>query len=244
MSIVTDPVILDRTGQDISAKLQRIADAINGGTIDPLTVTVNGTYIPSGETIGYSPVTVNVSEGGNAYAGVSSPDESIGQNGAYYFELADVGSGLRSELNYSANTGVAGWEFTANEDITVIGARGLARSSYVGVIKLSDISGTVLAEKSISLVANTWVSVDFDNPVSLTAGNNYIIMLFGDSGTLKYTHNPIVASQITYVQARYGNLPGSTESGTAYSVDILIQGIPPFPLKTQYYKTEGMWVPV
>ncbi len=63
MSMVTDPVILDRTGQDISAKLQKIVDAMNGGTVDPLTITQNGTYTPSGTTIGYGPVTVNVSGG-------------------------------------------------------------------------------------------------------------------------------------------------------------------------------------
>lgn len=60
MSKVTDPVILDRTGQDISAKLQKIADAIIGGTIDPITITANGTYTPTGLTAGYGPVTVNV----------------------------------------------------------------------------------------------------------------------------------------------------------------------------------------
>lgn len=66
MSQVTDPVMLDTTGQDIVAKLQDVIDAINGGTIDPLTVTQNGTYTPSGTTKGYAPVTVNVSAGGSS----------------------------------------------------------------------------------------------------------------------------------------------------------------------------------
>ncbi len=185
---------------------------------------------------------------GNAYAYTVPPTASVGENGEYYFELYDVSiiTGLQSEPNNNANTGTAGWEFTANEDITVIGARGLARSTYTGTIKLANSSGTVLAEKSVSLVANTWVNVDFDNPVALTAGNNYIIMLFGNSSTLMYQNNPTVASQITYVRGRYGSLPGSTESGTAYSVDILIEGNqqPPYPVKTQYYKTGGEWVAV
>lgn len=64
MSQVTDPVMLDSTGQIIVSKLQDVIDAINGGTIDPLTVTQNGTYTPSGTTLGYGPVTVDVQGGG------------------------------------------------------------------------------------------------------------------------------------------------------------------------------------
>lgn len=248
MSQVTAPILLDSTGQDISAKLQAIANAINGGTIDPLTVTVNGTYTPSGTTLGYGPVTVDVQGGGNAYANTVPPTAVVGQDGDYYFELNNTPfiNGLQSEPNLNANTGTAGWEFTANENLTILGARGYARSSYTATIKLANSSGTVLAEKSVSLVDNTWVSVTFDTPVTLTAGSNYIIMLFGNSSTLRYQTNPTVASQITYVRGRYGSLPGTSENGTAYSVDIVIQGNqnPPYPLKTQYYKTGGLWVTV
>jgi len=247
MSQVTDPVMLDTTGQDIVAKLQDVIDAINGGTIDPLTVTQNGTYTPSGTTIGYGSVTVNV-VGGNAYASTDPPTSSVGENGNYYFELNDLVTinGLQSEPSANASAATAGWEFTANENLIILGARAYARSSYTGTIKLANSTGTVLAEKSVSLVTNTWVSVMFDTPVTLTAGSNYIIMLFGNSSTLRYQTNPTVTSQITYVRGRYGSLPGNSESGTAYSVDILIQGDqnPPYPLKTQYYKTGGVWVQV
>jgi len=185
---------------------------------------------------------------GNAYAYSVPPTASVGENGEYYFELdaSSTISGLKSEPNDTANTGTAGWEFTANENLTVVGVRGFARSSYTGTIKLAGSSGTVLAEKSVSLVADTWVSAMFDTPVTLSSGNNYIIMLFGSSGTLKYQRNPSTATQITYVRGRYGSLPGTAETGTAYSVDILIEGNvqPPYPVKTQYYKTGGVWVPV
>lgn len=247
MSQVTDPVMLDSTGQIIVSKLQDVIDAINGGTIDPLTITQNGTYTPSGTTLGYGPVTVNIG-GGNAYVDTVPPPASLGENGQYYFELnnTQVINGLQSEPNEYANTGIAGWEFTANENLTILGARGYALSSYTGTIKLANASGTVLAEKSVSLLAYTWAIVTFDTPVTLTAGSNYIIMLFGNSRTLRYQTNPTVASQITYVRGRYGSLPGSSENGTAYSVDILIQGSrnPPYPFKTQYYKTGGVWVTV
>lgn len=251
MSQVTDPVMLDSTGQIIVSKLQDVIDAINGGTIDPLTVTQNGTYTPSGTTLGYGPVTVNVSGGGgggNAYAETTPPSASVGQNGDYYFELNNsvTINGLQGEPNEYANTGTAGWEFTANANLTILGVRGYALLPYTGTIKLADSSGTVLAEKSVSLDANTWVSVMFDAPVTLTAGSNYIIMLFGNKNTLMYQRNPTVASQITFVCGRYGSLPGNTETGTAYSVDIIIQGNsnPPYPVKKQYYKTGGVWVTV
>lgn len=86
MSQVTDPILLDRTGQDISAKLQAIADAINGGTIDPLTVTQNGTYTPSGTTLGYGPVTVSVGGGGAILSGPTAPASSQGANGNIYLQ--------------------------------------------------------------------------------------------------------------------------------------------------------------
>lgn len=199
-------------------------------------------YSDEGFILGYS--VGKKTRDGNAYACTVPPTASVGQNGDYYFELNDTVAGLQREPNNWAQTDTAGWEFTVNEDITVSGARGLSRSSsYVGTIKLADVSGTVLAEKDVSLVAGAWVSVDFDNPVALTAGNNYIIMLFGQPSSLMYQHNPTTVPQITYVQGRYGGLPGSAENGTAYSADILIQGArnPPYPFKTQYYKTRGEW---
>lgn len=89
MSQVTSPIILDSTGQDISAKLQAIANAINGGTIDPLTVTQNGTYTPSGTTLGYGPVTVNV--------GGMAPLQYIASTGAG--EYIDTGYAVNADTD-------------------------------------------------------------------------------------------------------------------------------------------------
>lgn len=184
---------------------------------------------------------------GNAYALPTAPDASVGSDGEYYFELLNSSyiSGLNSNPTMQANTSTAGWEFTANENITIVGARGLSRSSYTGTIKLATSDGTVLAEKSVQL-SNAWESIYFDSPVALTSGSNYIIMLFGNYNTLMYQQSPSTAAKITYVCGRYEGLPGTSESGTAYSVDILIanDAPPPYQVKKQYYKAGGVWVPV
>lgn len=184
-------------------------------------------------------------EGKNAYAQDTPPSESIGQNGDYYFELVTMGYGLRNETPEEAGTSTAGWEFKTNQPLTIIGARAYARDAYTGTIKLAELTGSVLAEKSVSLVARRWVSVEFDNPVELASDNYFIIMLFGNQNTLCYSRTPVVDDRISYVCGKYGGLPGTTESGTVYSVDILFANTtPPFPLKTQYYKSDGIWVPV
>lgn len=87
MSQVTDPVILDSTGQIIVSKLQDIIDAINGGTIDPLSVTRNGTYTPSGTTLGYGPVTVDVPlTSGTIIFGTAPPASNVGNDGDTYVQ--------------------------------------------------------------------------------------------------------------------------------------------------------------
>lgn len=247
MSQVTAPILLDSTGQDISAKLQAIANAINGGTIDPLTVTQNGTYTPSGTTIGYGPVTVNVGGGGNAWASLDEPSASIGQNGDYYFHLVNGTPALASEAITNASTAAAGWEFGVNESIAVVGARAKARSSYTATIKFGLLDGTVLAEKSIDLENDSWVTVLFDNPITLTVNQDYIIMVLGNQNTFYYSSSrpTLATNKLSYVRGRYGSFPGTVEPQSYYNVDVLIgREEPPYMADRQYYKTGGVWVPV
>lgn len=107
MSQVTAPILLDSTGQDISAKLQAIANAINGGTIDPLTVTQNGTYTPSGTTLGYGPVTVDVQSGGGVPLLTRAQWNALStaQKKAYgLLAIQDANSGFdRGKLVYGAD---------------------------------------------------------------------------------------------------------------------------------------------
>lgn len=196
-----------------------------------------------------NPVMMGGSGGGNgnAYAYTVPPAASVGENGEYYFELVTVNTkdGVSFNPKESASVASGGWEFVANSDITIVGARAKTRSTYDGTVKLANSSGTVLSEKAIALSPN-WNKVFFDTPIQLTAGNNYIIMLFGNSGTLLFTRSATADSDITYVRGRYNGLPGTQETGVLYSVDILIgrATTPPYPVKTQYYKTGGVWVAV
>lgn len=249
MSQVTSPILLNSTGQDISTKLKAIATAINGGTIDPLTVTQNGTYTPSGTTLGYGPVTVNVGGAGeNAYAYNDPPSASIGQDGEYYFDIGGLPGILKGSLDKNANTGIAGWELKVNTNMLLVGLRGHARDSYNGTIKFGDLNG-VIVEKSITLVANQWSEVTLDTPIQLTAGTSYIVMVFGNSNTLSwgYAAEPYMTinPKVMFVRARYGSYPGSIESGHIYAADVVLREVsPPYPIRRQYYKTGGVWVQV
>ena len=186
----------------------------------------------------------------NAFASVNAPTSADGENGQYWFQLRDGGEedypALKSQPSDSANTGTAGWEFMANVAITVVGLRAMTRSSYTGAIKLANSSGTVLAEVSVSFAAGEWVDAALENPVTLTAGSRYIVMIYGDRGTLLYQNNPITVSDVTYVVGRYNGLPGTLESTTCYSCDIIIQGnnLPPYEVTKQYYKSGGTWTEV
>lgn len=105
MSQVTEPVLLDSTGQDIVEKLQDIVDAINGGTIDPLTVTASGTYTPPSGVLGYAPVTVNVSSGVPLLTRAEWEALTTAEKQAYNLvAIQDANSGFnRGELVYGAD---------------------------------------------------------------------------------------------------------------------------------------------
>ena len=183
------------------------------------------------------------SGGKNAYCGSSAPTSSDGENGDYWFELLSGGTGIKSgSLTGKANTGIAGWEFTASEAAKVIGLRAYARSSYTGTIKFGTLNG-VLVEKSVDVVANQWASVSLDAPINLTPGEHYIVMFFGTASTLSYNGASSLTfnSSIAFVNGRYGGYPGSTESGNVYSADVVIEGAKPWPFVAQYYKENGTW---
>lgn len=184
--------------------------------------------------------------GGNAWASFDAPSASVGQNGDYYFHLLKGTPALSSEATTNASTAAAGWAFVANESINIVGARAKARSSYTATIKFGLPDGTVLAEKNIDLENGLWVSISFDNPITLTVNQSYIIMVLGDQNTFYFNYGKptLATNKLSYVQGRYGSFPGTAESQSYYNVDVLIGGEPPYTADRQYYKTGGVWVPV
>ena len=185
--------------------------------------------------------------GGNAWASLDAPSASVGEDGDYYFHLAKGTPALSGEATTNASSAATGWEFTANDSVTIVGARAKARSSYTATIKFGLPDGTVLAEKSIGLENGVWVSISFDNPIPLTVNQSYIIMVLGNSNTFYYSqYRPSLATnKLSYVQGRYGSFPGTSESQSYYNVDVLIgTGEPPYTADRQYYKTGGVWTTV
>ena len=185
--------------------------------------------------------------GGNAWASLDAPSASVGADGDYYFHLVKGTPALATAATQDASTAVAGWEFTVIDPVTVVGARAKARSSYTATIKFGLPDGTVLAEKNIDLENGTWVNTSFDNPITLTVNQNYVIMVLGNAKTFYYspTRPSLTTDKLSYVRGRYGSFPGTQESLSYYNVDVLIgSGEPPYTADRQYYKTGGVWVQV
>ena len=185
--------------------------------------------------------------GGNAWAYSTPPTSGIGSNGDYYFELrSGTNPACANDPSSNANS-VGGWEFKANAAIEIVGVRVYVRSAQTGkVIKFGTASGTVLKEVTADLTANEWTEVMFDTPVTLTADTNYVVIAEVNGNTMKYQNSPaLTTNDLSYVRGRQGSsFPGSTESGVAYSVDVLYSASAPYRVKKQYYKTGGTWTEV
>ena len=171
--------------------------------------------------------------GGNAWAYDTPPTSGIGSNGDYYFELrSGANPACANDPTNNANS-VGGWEFKANAVLDIVGVRVYVRSAQTGKV-------------TADLTANEWTEVMFDTPVTLTANTNYVVMAEANSSTMKYQTRPgLTTNDLTYVTGRYGTFPGNTDSGNAYSADVLYgASTPPYRVKKQYYKTGGTWTEV
>lgn len=180
----------------------------------------------------------------NAFASLAAPTSADGQDGQYWFQLAGgFTPGYSGSLSGMANTPTAGWQFTATEALKVVGLRGRTRAAVAGgYLKFGTLTD-ILAEVQTDFLSGEWTNVLLDNPITLTPGTDYIVMLFGSSQTLSYSASSALTFQagITYKQARYGSYPGTIEQNNVYSADILIEATPPYQMSKQYYKSNGTW---
>ena len=215
------------------------------------TITANGEYDPEDDNAdGYSGVTVNVSGGGGSdgvYVGTGDPDASIGSNGDYYYKRTLYGVyGYTSTPLNASSTSVTGYEFIANEAITISGLRALNTNTSGTInLRLARLDGTILGQIDNVPVNGGWTMAYFDTPIQLTAGEHYIVQAIRNGGVgFKYQSksSTVFNSKITGVQGRYGGIPGNTDSANIYSADIIIATADSVYIVTkQYYKSSGAW---
>ena len=142
----------------------------------------------------------------------------------------------------NSSTSQAGWEFKTQKQLKIIGLRARTRATVSGTAKIASSDGTLLAETTQSeFVSGQWTDVLLGTPVILDYDTNYIIMIAaGDGSALVYGRSPTVDSNImTYIQGRYGALPGTTESGTYYGVDIIYEIKARDIFHVYYYSADG-----
>lgn len=192
-------------------------------------------------------VGVTLGEGGgggeNAFIGFDTPDASLGSDGQYFFKLLKIVPAIKNSLTSNASY-VGGWEFTALGAFKVVGMRCYVRSATTAALEFGTTSEVLRQVTGVSLASGVWTEVMFDTPVTLTAGTNYVVRYDGPGSKLTWSSShQYNTDKIQYVQGRYGagSWPGSAESGSTYSVDILIELDPPFKVDAEYYKSSGAW---
>lgn len=207
-------------------------------TVEPLSVTANGTYTaPTG--VAYTPVTVNVQPTLQSKTatkdGIVTPDQ-----GYYGLSSVTVDVGVSDIVdfyaigNFAPNTNAntarsAGIQMTPIYDLLCVGVRFWARQNTCNVY-VSDTSGNIIASKqNAEVTSGQWNDVFFDAPVMLSKNTPYVIWGCNPSVTMKYVGTTFIWSQfVTIGSAKYttslDTFPSNNETGAAkYGVDAIIR---------------------
>lgn len=173
--------------------------------------------------------------------GENMPTNDIGSNGDYYYVRNKDPYQLHNHtFNYNANTAIGGYEFIPSIDMTITALMGYCRSLVNNaVLRIGNLS-EVLASVTVNAPANEWITGELATPITLTAGQHYIIQIVGNSNTLKYATGSFTLNNATYVQGRYNSYPGTTEAAALYTVNALIER-DRYLISGQYYKDNGIW---
>jgi hypothetical protein len=181
-------------------------------------ITQNGSY----DTTLNDEVTVNVSGGGGGETEEYVGDFTPGSN---------------------ANTAKSGgWQFTTKSGgLKIKGVRFFPRDSTCDVF-ISDANGNTVASKTgVTVTADQWNDIDFDNTVTLDANTTYVVWGSNASVAMKYLNASISPNLVTYIKglysASFSTFPTTNEYGTAYGVD-MIALVPAAGIPTL---TEAQW---
>lgn len=216
------------------------------------TITENGTYDATGYNVdGCDEVVVEVE---NSYSAsdegkvvdngelVAQGSKTITQNGTYDTTLkneviVDVEGGGGGEADFYAikftpnigsNTDKSGgWKFIADFDTKVKGVRFFARETTASVY-ISDMQGNTIASKTnVTVVADQWNDVLFDNPITLSKNGDYVV--WGSNATVGMQYESKYASSpfIRYIGGLYSTSVSTfpsinDKSNNLYGVDLII----------------------
>lgn len=221
-------------------------------TVEALSVTENGTYTaPGGKA--YSPITVNVPQGGGGssgvYVGRTDPEAELGENGDYYYRRSDLTKAIDFTPNWESQSALTGGiKFTTSKSFRIGGLSiyGRPRSTY-GNVYLSTLDGTELASiTNIPTTSGKWNDGILPEPIVLPAGQ-YVVWGSLNSTAMMYEQNTSILplNGITFNCALYSQqrdtFPSVSENSARYSIDVIVL-LDDEIVQAQYRKKSGAWV--
>ncbi|MGG7564635.1 DUF4082 domain-containing protein [Rhodovulum sp. DZ06] len=128
-------------------------------------------------------------------------------------------------LNYQL-----GWEFIANQDLSVVEMGFYSEAARTRTVTLWDIGGAVLGSVDVTATGAGWFYGTLSSPIALTAGSSHVASYSYLNGDHVYGLNaPVTAPEVSYVQARWGvnnAFPTNLQGSFAYPADIGFEAAP------------------
>lgn len=226
-----------------------LRNTVISNTIKPLTVNQNGVYTanPNNGTYGYSPVTVDT----GVYTGATAPDNSIGKDGDYYYQISKIRYGMKS-VNYNYLTSspmrILANEFYVTSPFKLTGIRINLIAAVNVKYYVLDNTKTVIYESDSIQGAVGWNEHTLTTPITLVANQHYIIAAnVQDKGT--YTHNDYTTWNTEYVifvrdlYSASDNIGGLVNDSVTCMVDPVLETDVEYVI-AEYMKDNDAWVSI